>query len=101
MTKRQTLTFHNPSIDNYTDVVFGIADDMQDSDFVDYIRSIRVSSNVDYLWDDDTSTLTCTRTWTDSDYNSYITNWGSNRDATRARLESRGYTLSEEVEDLE
>lgn len=101
MTKRQTLTFHKPTVDDFNSMVFSIADDMQDTDFVDYIQSIRISTNVDYLWNDETATLTCTRTWDDSDYNSYITTWESNRDATRARLETEGYVLSEVVEDLE
>lgn len=100
MTKRQTLTFAKPNVLDFYDMIDHIAVDMEDNAFVEYIQSIRVSSNVDYLWDEDTNVLTCIRMWEDSDYNNYITNWGSNRDETRARLESLGYTLSEEVEDL-
>lgn len=99
MGKRQTLTFSKPGITNLYDALDGIVDSMVDMEFVQYLRSLSIP--VDYEWDDETETCTVIRTWNeDSDYNVYLSNWGSNRDATETRLEAAGWTITEEVEDL-
>lgn len=99
MGKRQTLTFSKPGITNLADMTMEMADDMNDPDFVQYVRSLTIP--VDYYWDDSTNEMTVVRIWNeDSDYNEYLSTWGASRDATEQNLINLGYTLTEEVEDL-
>jgi len=97
--KRQTITFRKESISSLADMKNDIRQNMSDS-AVSYILSIESLSNTGFNWNSAENKMTMTRTWSDEDYNNYITNWSDSKDEIEASLEADNYTVTEVIEDV-
>ena len=100
MGKRQTLTFTKAGAD-YNQINTDLFAAMNNTTFESYSVNTNSQRTVTHSFDSDTNTLTVIRDWTnDSDYNTYLTMYSSERTTTQTALEADGFTVTESVEDL-
>ena len=100
MGKRQTLTFTKAGAD-YNQINTDLFAAMNNTTFESYSVNTDSQRTVTHSFDSDTNTLTVIREWTnDSDYNTYLTTYSSERTTTQTALEADGFTVTESVADL-
>ena len=97
--KRQILKFKKEGISSYDDIKNDILQKLDDN-VKAYITSINESAKVSYGWNDSEKRLYVDRTWNDVDYDDYINNWTSLKNAFKTKLAVDGYEFTETVEDV-